>query len=79
MPAPGSIFHRAALAQSLADKILNVALGSAASSGVFLAAPRRTGKSTIVREDLRPAGRLGCPGPVRGSVGQPHRQPGPGD
>lgn len=55
MPAPGSIFHRPALAQSLADKILNVAIGSAASSGVFLAAPRRTGKSTFVREDLRPA------------------------
>lgn len=55
MPAPGSIFHRAALAQNLADKILNVAVGSAASSGVFLAAPRRTGKSTFVREDLRPA------------------------
>lgn len=30
-------------------------VGSAASSGVFLAAPRRTGKSTFVREDLRPA------------------------
>ncbi len=55
MPALGSIFHRAALAQNLADKILNVAVGSAASSGVFLAAPRRTGKSTFVREDLRPA------------------------
>lgn len=50
-----SIFHRPALAQSLADKILNVAVGSAASSGVFLAAPRRTGKSTFAREDLRPA------------------------
>jgi len=32
-----------------------VGVGSAASSGVFLAAPRRTGKSTFVREDLRPA------------------------
>jgi hypothetical protein len=29
--------------------------GSASASGLFLAAPRRTGKSTFVREDLRPA------------------------
>ena len=50
-----NVFHRPELAQSLADKILHVAVGSAAASGVFLAAPRRTGKSTFVREDLRPA------------------------
>jgi hypothetical protein len=49
------IFHRPALAKRLADQILVVGVGSAAGSGVFLAAPRRTGKSTFVREDLRPA------------------------
>lgn len=49
------VFHRADLAQKLAAQILTVGPGSAVSSGVFLAAPRRTGKSTFVREDLRPA------------------------
>ena len=49
------IFHRPELAQKLVKQILTVGVGSAASSGVFLAAPRRTGKSTFVREDLRPA------------------------
>lgn len=55
MAPQGTVFHRPELARALADKILNVAVGSAASSGVFLAAPRRTGKSTFAREDLRPA------------------------
>ena len=50
-----NVFHRPELARSLADKILHVAVGSASASGIFLAAPRRTGKSTFVREDLRPA------------------------
>ncbi|MGV2833854.1 ATP-binding protein [Pseudomonas shirazensis] len=50
-----NLYHRAALAARLSKLILQVAVGSAASSGVFLAAPRRTGKSTFVREDLRPA------------------------
>jgi hypothetical protein len=49
------VFHRPALAVRLARQVLTTAAGSAASSGVFLAAPRRTGKSTFVREDLRPA------------------------
>lgn len=49
------VFHRPELAQKLAKQILTVSIGSATSSGVFLAAPRRTGKSTFVREDLRPA------------------------
>lgn len=49
------LFHRPELAEKLAKQVLTVAVGSAASSGVFLAAPRRTGKSTFVREDLRPA------------------------
>nr|WP_314876193.1 ATP-binding protein [uncultured Pseudomonas sp.] len=50
-----NLYHRAELAARLSKLILQVAIGSAASSGVFLAAPRRTGKSTFVREDLRPA------------------------
>ena len=49
------LFHRPELAHRLAKQILVIGVGSAASSGVFLAAPRRTGKSTFVREDLRPA------------------------
>ena len=51
----GILYHRPALAARLSKLILQVAVGSAASSGVFLAAPRRTGKSTFAREDLRPA------------------------
>jgi hypothetical protein len=48
------IFHRPDLARRLTDQILVAGVGSAAGSGVFLAAPRRTGKSTFLREDLRP-------------------------
>lgn len=49
------LFHRQALAERLAGQILSTAPISATASGLFLAAPRRTGKSTFVREDLRPA------------------------
>jgi hypothetical protein len=49
-----SVFHRNQLAADMADKVLYVPPGSASSSGLFLAAPRRTGKSTFLREDLRP-------------------------
>ncbi|WP_416047131.1 ATP-binding protein [Cupriavidus basilensis] len=49
------VFKREALATELATKILTVSPTSASSSGLFLAAPRRTGKSTFLREDLRPA------------------------
>ncbi|MFY9477794.1 MAG: hypothetical protein WAQ08_09080 [Aquabacterium sp.] len=52
--AKASIFHRPALASRLAEQILHTSPTSASPSGVFLAAPRRTGKSTFVREDLRP-------------------------
>lgn len=48
------VFHRPDLAEKLARQILAVGVGSAHGSGVFLAAPRRTGKSTFLREDLRP-------------------------
>ena len=49
------VFHRTALAQKMAAQVLQSGVGVAASSGLFLAAPRRTGKSTFLREDLRPA------------------------
>ncbi len=49
-----NVFHRNLLASEMATKILYVPPGSASSSGLFLAAPRRTGKSTFLREDLRP-------------------------
>lgn len=49
------IYHRADIASDLANKVLQSTPGSASSSGLFLAAPRRTGKSTFIREDLRPA------------------------
>lgn len=45
-------FHRPELAKALADQALDVSLGT--SGGMFLAAPRRTGKSTFVRQDLVP-------------------------
>lgn len=48
------LYHRPHLAQRFAKQILSVSVGSASVSGVFFAAPRRTGKSTFVREDLRP-------------------------
>lgn len=50
-----NIFHRTAIAADLANKALQSGAGTAATSGLFLAAPRRTGKSTFLREDLRPA------------------------
>lgn len=49
------VFSRKALAQRMAMTVFTDAVGPASSSGLFLAAPRRTGKSTFWREDLRPA------------------------
>jgi hypothetical protein len=51
MPA---LFKRTDLANDIAAKVLFTSPTSASSSGLFLAAPRRTGKSTFLREDLRP-------------------------
>ena len=48
-------FRRTNLADQLAGQVLAAGQPSSASSGVFLSAPRRTGKSTFLREDLRPA------------------------
>lgn len=45
-------FHRSDLACALADTTLDRTVGL--SGGLFLAAPRRTGKSTFVRQDLVP-------------------------
>ncbi|MBW8756040.1 MAG: ATP-binding protein [Burkholderiales bacterium] len=49
------VFHRPDLANELADAILADGALAPARSGLFLAAPRRTGKSTFLREDLMPA------------------------
>lgn len=48
-------FHRPELAEQLSARILSGAVLSPVRSGLFLAAPRRTGKSTFLREDLIPA------------------------
>ncbi len=48
-------FHRPDLAEQLSARILSEAVLSPVRSGLFLAAPRRTGKSTFLREDLIPA------------------------
>lgn len=56
VPAPaGQVFHRPEEACKLAGLILHTSGASSASSGVFLAAPRRTGKTTFLRSDLAPA------------------------
>ena len=47
------VFHRTQLAAELATHILDDDLAPA-SSGLFLGARRRTGKSTFLREDLCP-------------------------
>jgi len=44
------IFHRPELATKLAERIVS----DKGASGIFLAALRRTGKSTFIREDLAP-------------------------
>lgn len=48
-------YPRTELAKRLADELAGkTLLGGDAQNGVFLAAPRRTGKSTFLKEDLRP-------------------------
>ncbi|MDR2837269.1 MAG: ATP-binding protein [Azonexus sp.] len=47
-------FQRVALAQELATAIQGKNLFGDAHNGLFLAAPRRTGKSTFLTEDLKP-------------------------
>lgn len=48
-------FPRTALAQELVAALQGKALLGDAHNGLFLAAPRRTGKSTFLQGDLRPA------------------------
>jgi len=49
------IYHRPELARRLAAMLLgNDPLSAAGRSGLFLTAPRRTGKSTFLRNDLMP-------------------------
>jgi hypothetical protein len=48
------IFHRASLAERYCDNLEGRLLPDS-RSGLFLAAPRRTGKSTFLKEDLLPA------------------------
>lgn len=48
-------FHRTALAQQLVVALQGQMLLGDAHNGLFLAAPRRTGKSTFLQGDLRPA------------------------
>ncbi|MEO5733394.1 MAG: ATP-binding protein [Rubrivivax sp.] len=50
-----AVFHRAQLAADIVSRLLQAPPTTASGSGLFLAAPRRTGKSTFLREDLRPA------------------------
>ncbi len=47
-------FHRPELAGRIASRVMSEDPVSAAASGLFLSAPRRTGKSTFLREDLIP-------------------------
>jgi AAA+ ATPase superfamily predicted ATPase len=49
------VFNRPTLAKNYARVILKADGINPAASGLFLSAPRRVGKSTFVREDLRPA------------------------
>lgn len=53
-PSHGLVFRRHLLAQQIADGLAGTGLADF-RSGLFLAAPRRTGKSTFLREDLVPA------------------------
>lgn len=48
------VFHRPQVGESIAAMVLEASPTSGYASGLLLAAPRRTGKSTFLREDLRP-------------------------
>lgn len=48
-------FHRSALAEELADTLQGKVQFNDAPNGLFLAAPRRTGKSTFLQLDLKPS------------------------
>ena len=70
-------FPREALAQELAAALQGQAVFGDAHNGLFLAAPRRTGKSTFLQADLKPA--LDAAGAVVAYVdlwADPRRDPG---
>ena len=49
-------FHRTALADEMAQQLLNPSyLDTSLRSGLFLSGPRRVGKTTFLAEDLIPA------------------------
>lgn len=48
-------FHRTELAQEMVRALQGLSLLGDAHNGLFLAAPRRTGKSTFLQGDLKPA------------------------
>ena len=48
-------FHRTALAEQLVQALQGRPFMGDAHNGLFLAAPRRTGKSTFLQGDLAPA------------------------
>lgn len=53
--ADRAYFPRSELANDIARQLLRPSLLGGSAPGLFLAAPRRTGKSTFLRRDLRPA------------------------
>lgn len=55
MAALSLYYKRTELAQELANGLLGKTLFGDSTNGLFLAAPRRTGKSTFLQNDLRPA------------------------
>jgi hypothetical protein len=52
MSSSDDFFHRPKLAEAIVDQALDTSMGS--SGSLFLAAPRRTRKSTFIRQDLPP-------------------------
>ena len=54
MAALSLYYKRTELAQELANGLLGKTLFGDSTNGLFLAAPRRTGKSTFLQNDLRP-------------------------
>jgi hypothetical protein len=71
-------FPRDTLAQELVAALRGQAVFGDAHNGLFLAAPRRTGKSTFLQADLKPA--LEAAGlPLFPEPLARHRQPGPGE
>jgi hypothetical protein len=58
-------YPRTSLAAELADALQGKTLFNDAPNGLFLAAPRRTGKSTFLQADLKPGASAGGGGLCR--------------